>query len=81
MTDAVTQPMLVQVDARKRVSLGSLAQHEQYLVRQTPDGTIIFEPAVVLTAAERAFLADSELVAALADVNAHPERRRLRPRG
>ncbi len=81
MTNTQSSPgLLVQVDARKRVSLGSLAEHAQYLARATPDGTIIFEPAVVITAAERAFLGDPELVAALGEVNANPERRRQRER-
>lgn len=71
---------LVQVDTRKRVSLGNMAHHSQYLVREESDGTIIFEPAVVLTQAERAFLADPELVETLEKVNAHPERRRARER-
>ncbi|TAM71940.1 MAG: hypothetical protein EPN48_00630 [Microbacteriaceae bacterium] len=71
---------LVQVDTRKRVSLGSMAHHSQYLVREESDGTIIFEPAVVLTQAERAFLSDPELVETLEKANAHPERRRTRER-
>jgi len=71
---------LVQVDTRKRVSLGNMAHHNQYLVREEPDGTIIFEPAVVLTQAERAFLSDPSLVEALEKVNVHPERRRTRER-
>lgn len=44
---------LVSVDERKRVSLGSLATHDQYLVTAFDDGRLVFEPAVVVTAAEQ----------------------------
>jgi hypothetical protein len=80
MNTQAAASILVQVDARNRVSLGNLAEHTQYLARATPDGTIIFEPAVVVTAAERAFLSDPQLVAALEKVNASPESRRQRER-
>lgn len=76
----MTTHTLVQVDARKRVSLGALAHHDQYLAREEADGTIIFEPAVVLTAAERAFLSDPALVAALEKANASTAERVERPR-
>lgn len=71
---------LIQVDGRKRITLGSLARHAQYLITEEPDGSLYLEPAVVLTAAERDFLADSTLTAALERVNAHPEQRRERTR-
>lgn len=44
------------------------------------DGRIVLEPAVVLTVAEKNFLQDPELVAALQRSADHPERRRERPR-
>ncbi|PPF09988.1 hypothetical protein C5C86_13565 [Rathayibacter sp. AY1E4] len=56
---------LIQVDGRKRVSLGKLAQHGQYLVTEEPGGRLVLEPAVVLTVAEQNFLNDPRLVAAL----------------
>ncbi|WP_454140727.1 hypothetical protein [Microbacterium lacticum] len=71
---------LIQVDGRKRVSLGKLAKHDQYLVTEDADGRIVLEPAVVLTVAEKNFLQDPELVAALQRSADHPERRRERPR-
>ena len=71
---------LIQVDGRKRISLGSLAHHAQYLATELSDGSVLLEPAVVLTAAEKAFLADETLSAALARVNAAPEKRRTRER-
>ena len=71
---------LVQVDTRKRVSLGNMAHHSHYLAREEPDGSIVLEPAVVLTQAERAFLSNPELVETLREANAHPQRRRTRER-
>lgn len=38
---------LVEVDARKRVSLGGLVQHRYYLAKVESDGTIILTPAEV----------------------------------
>jgi hypothetical protein len=69
---------LIQVDARKRISLGSLAHHDQYIATESPDGSVLLEPAVVLTAAEHAFLADETLSAALSRVSAQPQNRRSR---
>jgi hypothetical protein len=71
---------LIQVDTRKRISLGSLAHHDQYLVTEEEDGRIILEPAVVLTVAERNFLSDPTLTAALERANANPDARRTRAR-
>ena len=47
---------------------------------ESPDGSVLLEPAVVLTAAEHAFLADETLSAALSRVNAQPQNRRSRER-
>lgn len=71
---------LIQVDSRKRVSLGKLAHHDQYIVTEENDGRLILEPAVVLTVAERNFLNDPELVEALNRVNDDSTSRRTRQR-
>lgn len=52
----------VQVQARGRVTLGKLATAGQYLARREPDGTIILEPAEVMTAAEARLLASEDLI-------------------
>lgn len=70
---------LVELDERRRVSLGKIGRHSRYLVREEPDGTLIFEPAVVLTESERKYLANQALQAQIEDNRAHPERRRPRP--
>jgi hypothetical protein len=75
----MSKATLIQVDSRKRVTLGNMALHNQYLVREE-NGTIVLEPAVFLTAAERAVLSDPVVVAALSKVNESPENRRTRSR-
>jgi hypothetical protein len=57
-----------------------MARFDQYLAHEEPNGTMIFEPAIIMTASEREFLADQDLVDALARVNANPKRRRTRTR-
>jgi len=70
---------LIELDERRRLSLGKIGRHSRYLVREEPDGTLIFEPAVVLTEAEQRYLENATLVAQIEDNRAHPERRRPRP--
>ena len=70
---------LIELDERRRVSLGKIGHHSRYLVREEPDGTLIFEPAVVLTEAEQRYLANRALAEQIEDNRAHPERRRPRP--
>lgn len=73
-------PELVELDGRRRASLGKIGRHDRYLVYEQGDGVLVFEPAVLLTAAEAALLANPALVAQIADNRAHPERRRPRTR-
>jgi hypothetical protein len=47
---------LIELDARDRASLKSLATHKQYLAEVEPDGTIILTPAAVLSLAEARLL-------------------------
>ena len=55
---------LVELDARRRVALGRLGkpEHDRYLVSEHADGTLVFTPAVVMTAHEAALLRHPELV-------------------
>jgi prophage tail gpP-like protein len=71
--------ILIELDERRRASLGRIGRHSRYLAREEPDGTLIFEPAVVLTEAEQRYLDNEALVAQVEDNRAHPERRRPRP--
>lgn len=53
-------PKLIQVDSRKRVTLGTMAHHERYAAWVEADGTIIMTPVIVLTQEERNRLTDPE---------------------
>lgn len=79
MMAIMSKPVVVEVDSRRRVSLGKLGRHDRYLATEQPDGTITFEPAVILSEAEHAYLQNSELRQRIDDNRAHPERRRPRP--
>lgn len=43
-------PTLLEVDGRRRISLGALAEHKYYLTAVDPDGVIVLTPAVVVPA-------------------------------
>lgn len=73
--------LIVEVDSRNRVSLSRLThKHDRYIIREEADGTVILEPAVVLTQAERNYLTNPEVQAAVEHSRQHPEQRRPRPR-
>jgi hypothetical protein len=51
MTDQPAQQRVLEVDGRRRISLGALAAHDRYIAEVAEDGTITLTPAVVLPAA------------------------------
>lgn len=53
---------LIELDARGRASLKSLATHERYLVSVEDDGTIVMTPAVVMSEAESRLLARADIL-------------------
>jgi hypothetical protein len=55
---------LVELDDRRRVSLGKLGrpEHTRYIVEEEPDGTLVFTPAVVMSELEAKLLANRTLV-------------------
>ena len=65
---------LVELDVRRRVTLGRLGnpEHNRYLVTEHADGTLVFTPAVVMTAHEAALLRQSELVTRIEADHADP---------
>ncbi len=71
--------IMVELDERRRLSLGKIGRHSRYLVREQEDGTLVFEPAVVLTEFEARALGSQELMDQLQD-SQDPERRRTRVR-
>jgi hypothetical protein len=67
---------IVETDARGRASLGKPLG--RYLMHEESDGTIILEPATVVTELERRFMANSVLQAQVAYAREHPEQQRPR---
>ena len=51
MTQA-DEPMLLEMDSRRRVNLSGLARHDRYLAEVEENGTITLTPAVVMGTAE-----------------------------
>jgi hypothetical protein len=72
---------LLEVDSRRRISLGPLAVHDRYLVEVEEDGTIVLTPAVVMPAAQARLLAAVETSRRIDEFLDHPETgsRRARP--
>jgi hypothetical protein len=74
---------LLEVDARRRISLGPLAEYDRYFVDVEEDGTIVLTPAVVMSAAEARLHAATETSRKIDDFLDNPETgsRRTRPQG
>jgi prophage tail gpP-like protein len=70
---------LLELDDRKRASLARIARHTRYLVTVEDDGTLVLTPAVVMSTAEAAYLANPALVSSIEEARQHPEQRRPRP--
>ena len=64
---------IVETDARGRASLGRPGR--RYLMHEESDGTLVLEPAVVVTELERRFLANAALQAQINYARVHPEQR------
>lgn len=67
---------LVELDERRRVSLGRIGrqEHTRYLVTEEPDGTLVFTPAVVLSELEVKLLANDEVVDSILANRTDPSR-------
>lgn len=75
---------IIELDTRRRASLGILATHDRYLVEVEPDGTIVLTPAVVMSSAEAALLERPDILKKIEDNRAAglpgPRRRPARKR-
>lgn len=58
---------LLELDSRRRLSLGQIAKHDRYLAEIEEDGTIVLTPAVVMTEAEARLLAAPETAREIAE--------------
>ena len=74
------EPVLVTLQDRSRANLGKLAEHDRYLVHREPDGTLIWEPAEVMSVTEARLLANGPFMQALAASRADPSSLRRRDR-
>lgn len=57
---------IIEVDSRRRVSLGELATAERYLVERDDEGVITLSPAVVITELEARLLNRPDILAQVA---------------
>ena len=78
MTDPIA---VVELDDRRRVTLGRSATHDRYFMHVEPDGTIVLVPAVLMTQTEAALAANPVLAAKIDAFLADPSKgvRRGRP--
>lgn len=77
---AVTDPVLITIQNRSRANVGKVADHDRYLVHREPDGTLIWEPAEVISTTESRLLADGHLLGVIAANREDPSRLRRRDR-
>jgi hypothetical protein len=72
---------LVELDSRRRISLGPLATHDRYLIDVEEDGTIVLTPAVVMSVAEARLHAATKTEQRIDEFLDDPESgsRRVRP--
>jgi hypothetical protein len=70
----MNEQTIVTVQARGRVTLGKLATARHYLAHAEPDGTLVLEPAEVITAAEARLLANDHIVSTIDANIADPDR-------
>jgi hypothetical protein len=54
--------VLIELDDRRRVTLGKLGWHRRYLAHEEPDGTLVLTPAVVMTEAQARLLARPDVM-------------------
>ena len=79
----MSEPVLIDMDERGRVSLGRLHPAPgPYLGVVEPDGTVVLRPATVMTKSQARLLANPELMAQIDAFAADPGRgrRQGRPR-
>lgn len=71
---------LIELDGRRRASLGRIGRHSRYLAFEEGDGTLVLRPAVVMTEAEARLHANPALVEHMVEAITDPSKR-VRGRG
>lgn len=75
--------ILIELDERRRITLGKLGRHQRYLAHEESDGTLVLTPAAVMTEAQARLLCDPDVMTILDEFIADPAKhgqRRPRPR-
>jgi hypothetical protein len=82
MNQNPSRDTVLEVDDRRRVTLGRLGsrEHVRYLASEDPDGTITLRPAVVMTELEARMLANQDVVRRIQTNRENPSRLVRRPR-
>jgi hypothetical protein len=75
----VTELVLIETDGRSRAVLPG-RPNQRYVMRENPDGSLLLQPARVVTDAQYEFNSDAELRELLARAAASPTVRRARSR-
>lgn len=69
----VPQQILIETDNRGRANLSKFGKNARFLATQEMDGTVILQPAEVITAAEARLHRNPEAVADLKQFAAEPD--------
>ncbi|MGO9152103.1 hypothetical protein [Mycobacterium sp.] len=78
-TYVVTEPAVIETDDRSRAVLPG-HPNQRFVMRENPDGSLLLQPAQVVTDAQHEFDSDPELRDLLARAAAAPTVRRARAR-
>jgi len=60
---AVISDVLIETDARGRANLSKFGRNARFLARQESDGTVILEPAEIVTAAQERLRRNPDTIA------------------
>jgi hypothetical protein len=72
--------VLITLQEGRQVDLDGIAEFDDYLVHSEPDGTLVWEPADVITVTEHQLSQDEVLLARVAANRLDPSRLRHRDR-
>ncbi len=74
----MTSSHFIETDQRGRVTLGR--PNARFRMTEESDGTLVLEPAVIVTELERRYLANAALQAQIEHARTHPEQQVSRKR-
>lgn len=71
---------MLEVDARRRLNLSKVGQHDRYTAVEYDDGTIVLSPALILNPAELHYLTDTDIQALVATARSNSGQHRGKTR-